>query len=1276
MPKFGPSALKDYLHLFSSDLVLDIDNQNIGTDLLRRICGDFFYYSTEDGIKCVESTDIDGTNVDNLIGNTTYKMEPDHCDQIQYVEANPARIQLINENVDVINLKIPFRLYAPSDRDENYVKGDFHWKQFLFGGEYVGQQLPKRLNSEKIFYNASFIIPSFIDYTKQAAYLSTPETEIPPSTSQCSIFSNYYDYNHYVQKYQDWSHDLESELLMPNFYVVSEYYHDALVKGLVDLSFGPMPSEVAHTQMGYMKNKMETVAYHFPVGHYYNELQKDEYFGSFFTETGDNSKYANTALRSQQNILFDQHYFEYVMTRMTAESDEFPYITKNVKQKLSTFFNVEIKFDRQLNSPFEASALGAGAISIDGDYDDLSGGLAEAELETPFDYKYTSLDFSGPRRSKQLIRESIQKNNFSSRMLEVLKDIDEGTITDIPAKKLPFNFFVAKDSFSLTDTGIVAGTPITERPDEIVGLKSINFLDFLTYTYNNYDVALNDNYIFAGGYLPFTGVEDAYRAATMTDDTFNRILNSQSLIEVIDTVKDTMNSYMEDLNPYSRAGGGFGYDIDHRIVTADIIKYLYGANFKNNEVLAYKVEKIAGPATGDSSNQNVIQKFWVFNTIGSRREISLYDSQVKYGKDYTYRITAYVLVLTHKYKYGDFRLTKQIGAADYLGEDGIVEYCLQFYDPENNVISPQLFSEASLSIDEDDPRRSILSGLNDIAPSSAEISRHPQLADFNLYVEPCMELIEVPMFEKTIKVMDSPCNSINVTPFHFLDDTNRVGFQINQESFIKRPYPELINSVDLKNRSDYYSSKELVPYKPVSLFSQSPARYIELYRIKQKPNSFADFNESLVATIDLRIKDEVYNFSNKIISDQIRSNTIYYYILRFVNENGVHGPLSQIIQCELVDDGGYTYALFDTIDSSEFNPSQVTTNTVPFKKIMQIDPNLQQLYFDDQAINYNDFAKNQVDNLVVGLTNQSIWDKKFKIRLTSKKTSKKLDLNITYNKILRNLSKYADSESPPTDYVPEDVPTHSELVETVPGEYESGATAVDPIAEPRGYGITKIPVDPEIDFDGVGFGSDSAIVDKLVTADDLATEFASYGIKTEGIGFPRSIYNFHSRATSGTGLGFLTTAVRGRWDPGAKMFNDDYYGGEFVRMLTNFLYDARNNHEEYAPVLVPMDKHLTIATGMLLIMYLPYVAHTIFPEYGKPEGHLYRPGGEHYDHLTAQLLTRFSSKSPFNNAENYQTLETHPAYPPDYNMAKIMENFGYPEDLFTSEYILIMYPGL
>jgi hypothetical protein len=51
---------------------------------------------------------------------------------------------------------------------------------------------------------------------------------------------------------------------------------------------------------------------------------------------------------------------------------------------------------------------------------------------------------------------------------------------------------------------------------------------------------------------------------------------------------------------------------------------------------------------------------------------------------------------------------------------------------------------------------------------------------------------------------------------------------------------------------------------------------------------------------------------------------------------------------------------------------------------------------DTTSVDYEDTAESQLGNLVLGQAADLIWDRKFKIRLTSKKTGRKVDLNITY----------------------------------------------------------------------------------------------------------------------------------------------------------------------------------------------------------------------------------------------------------------------------------------
>ena len=122
-------------------------------------------------------------------------------------------------------------------------------------------------------------------------------------------------------------------------------------------------------------------------------------------------------------------------------------------------------------------------------------------------------------------------------------------------------------------------------------------------------------------------------------------------------------------------------------------------------------------------------------------------------------------------------------------------------------------------------------------------------------------------------------------------------------------------------------------------------------------------------------------------------------MFKFVNANGVTSYVSPIQVAELVDDGGYKYAVFDTMfetDLVQYNPKQIS---IDFKKLIQITPNSRHTEIPGQsgATGIDIETLYDDDQIPVGTAKELIWGKKFKFRLTSKKTGKKIDLNIKYN---------------------------------------------------------------------------------------------------------------------------------------------------------------------------------------------------------------------------------------------------------------------------------------
>ena len=199
----------------------------------------------------------------------------------------------------------------------------------------------------------------------------------------------------------------------------------------------------------------------------------------------------------------------------------------------------------------------------------------------------------------------------------------------------------------------------------------------------------------------------------------------------------------------------------------------------------------------------------------------------------------------------------------------------------------------------------------------------------------------------------------------------------------------------------YLESQNLVSGEQVIDSSRSKVSEIEIFRIDKKPISIKDFNNKLVNRKSLLMKKENFDtdavFSDCFYEEKIKTNTKLYYTFRAVNLEGVKGSFSPIYEVELIDDGNYKYAVFNKMELAELKPEKMHTEpSKDLKKLLQIIPTPSQIELIDSAVDYTMAAESQMDKVIVGSNSDPIWGKKFKIRMTSKKTGKKIDLNITY----------------------------------------------------------------------------------------------------------------------------------------------------------------------------------------------------------------------------------------------------------------------------------------
>ena len=77
----------------------------------------------------------------------------------------------------------------------------------------------------------------------------------------------------------------------------------------------------------------------------------------------------------------------------------------------------------------------------------------------------------------------------------------------------------------------------------------------------------------------------------------------------------------------------------------------------------------------------------------------------------------------------------------------------------------------------------LLRTFNTTATEAQTNSYYSHLADFNVTVEPSLKIIEIPLEEKSMRIVDHPPNDFVVTPHHLLDQSNRLAFYCKYDTF-------------------------------------------------------------------------------------------------------------------------------------------------------------------------------------------------------------------------------------------------------------------------------------------------------------------------------------------------------------------------------------------------------------------------------------------------------------------------------------------------------------
>lgn len=185
--------------------------------------------------------------------------------------------------------------------------------------------------------------------------------------------------------------------------------------------------------------------------------------------------------------------------------------------------------------------------------------------------------------------------------------------------------------------------------------------------------------------------------------------------------------------------------------------------------------------------------------------------------------------------------------------------------------------------------------------------------------------------------------------------------------------------------------------------NDDPIRHYEVFRTTTKPTSYADFdtNENPHELVTGQITLDKASSAASLV-DSIQPNIKYYYCFRATDVHQNFSNPTHVFEAELVDNDGQVYLILSPI-YFETNLSQKESKVG--RRFVYIEPSLRNIqYTPPEPLTSNaqllemamvDTLPN--DNLLSQAESAGdVWGKTFKVRVTSKKTGKKVDINVTF----------------------------------------------------------------------------------------------------------------------------------------------------------------------------------------------------------------------------------------------------------------------------------------
>ncbi|HBY66600.1 MAG TPA: hypothetical protein DEG69_01790 [Flavobacteriaceae bacterium] len=269
-------------------------------------------------------------------------------------------------------------------------------------------------------------------------------------------------------------------------------------------------------------------------------------------------------------------------------------------------------------------------------------------------------------------------------------------------------------------------------------------------------------------------------------------------------------------------------------------------------------------------------------------------------------------------------------------------------------------------------------------------------ASLAVTVQPSIKIAEVPFFETSGVIHDNPPVPPEITIIPYRGVKNKILLNLNSASGKYEMYPIMFNNRDKMMVEQIRDTKNLPKNGKITYSTDDSVTAFEIYRLESPPTKVEDFANNLRKYLPTDVNSlTLQKASSASFIDDINPNTDYYYVFRSVDIHGAASNPTEIRKVRIVENDGAIYTLIEIYEIENILPQ---TPIKKCKKLINIVPRTTQTLIDFSKSDMGDGTSTKnVKKISLGQEDRNLFGRRFKLRLTSNKTGKQIDLNVNFN---------------------------------------------------------------------------------------------------------------------------------------------------------------------------------------------------------------------------------------------------------------------------------------